>query len=65
MLCLGPEILPFLGAVDAPEADLLSPSIMEDGDAVAVDDTHHLPGQGGGSRRQKEQGERQEPLKSS
>ena len=63
MLRFGPEIRALLGAVDAPQPDLLSPTLVEDGDAVAVDDTDNLPGPGSGSRRQQEQGERQEPRK--
>ena len=40
MLRFGPEILALLGAVDAPQPDLLSPALVEDGGAV--DDTDNL-----------------------
>ena len=50
MFGLGPEVLRLLRAVDAPEAYLLLPAIVEDGDAVAVNDADDFGGLGPGER---------------
>jgi hypothetical protein len=60
-----PEVLAFLRTIDSIKPDLLCPAIVEDGDAVPVNDADDFAGPCGGSRRQQEQGERQEPRKTS
>jgi len=42
VLRFGPKVLTFLRTVDAPQPELLSPALVEDGDSVAVDDTDDL-----------------------
>jgi hypothetical protein len=45
LLGLGAEVLSLLRAVDAPQPDLLLPSIMDRSDAIAIDDTDDFPDQ--------------------
>ena len=50
VLGLGPEILILLRAVNPRQADLPSPALVEDGDAVAVNDADDFGGLGPGER---------------
>ena len=53
---LGAEVLAALGAIDAGQADLILPAVLQQGDGVAVGDADDPAGEvsGGEGRREKE-----------